>query len=56
MDSLVASPNEPDHGDIEAYLQSRNPKFFAIFGKARAEAQEKGWLTTEQLKASLGLE
>ncbi|HLQ47051.1 MAG TPA: hypothetical protein VK137_20075, partial [Planctomycetaceae bacterium] len=52
----VFAVQEIDDGDIEAYLLSQNPKFFAILDKARAEAEEKGWLTTEELKARLGLE
>ncbi len=52
----VFAVQEIDDGDIEAYLLSQNPKFFAILDKARAEAEDKGWLTTEQLKANLGLE
>ncbi len=52
----VFAVQEIDDGDIEAYLLSQNPKFFAILDNARAEAEHKGWLTTEQIKASLGLE
>ena len=47
---------EIDEGDLEAYTLSQSTRLFEILDAARAEAQKTGWLTTEELKASLGIE
>ena len=46
---------EVDEGDIEVMALNENPKFWEILEKSRRRAEKEGWLTTEELKASLGL-
>ena len=47
---------EVDEADIEVMSLNQNPKFWKILEKSRERAKKEGWLTTEELKASLGLE
>jgi hypothetical protein len=47
---------EVDEADIEVMALNQSPQFWAILEKSRQRAEKEGWLTTEQLKASLGLE
>ena len=47
---------EVDESDVEVMALNQSPKFWAILERSRKRAEKEGWLTTEELKASLGLE
>ncbi len=46
---------EVDEGDLEVMALNQSPEFWAILERSRKRAEKEGWLTTEQLKARLGL-
>jgi hypothetical protein len=46
---------EVDETDLEAWSLGQNADFLRIIERSRERAQSEGWLTTEQVRAQLGI-